>query len=180
MKKFFALLIALTMVLSLAACGKNSETPGNSPKVGKGGSGIAIGDITVDNWQQVIKDNFDLDLTLPEGWTVTKTVSLAGAHVYFSCKVDKAEADAFLESVFSELKRVASGDITGHYDNAPYNSIEEANAGGLVDAFNLPVNADGSKKIYFSFSKDTGYDDKTLEPYIEAVSIYLSQKGKWE
>ncbi len=181
MKKVWSCLLALTMAFALAACGKDSEkTSGGDVSVTKGGKGVAIEDVTVDNWQQVVKDNFGLTLTPPEGWTVTKTVSLVGVHVYFGCNADEAEVVSFLEGVFSELKRIATGGITGHYDDAPYNSIAEARAGTFpVDAFNLPVNADGSKKIHFSFGKETAYDAETGKSYIEAVSIYLSQKGDW-
>ena len=169
MKKVWSCLLVVTMAFALAACGKDSEkTSGGDVSVTKGGKGVAIEDVTVDNWQQVVKDNFGLTLTLPEGWTVTKTVSLVGVHVYFGCNADEAEVVSFLEGVFSELKRIATGGITGHYDDAPYNSIAEARAGTFpVDAFNLPVNADGSKKIHFSFGKETAYDAETGKSYIE-------------
>ena len=87
MKKVWSCLLVLTMAFALAACGKDSEkTSGGDVSVTKGGKGVAIEDVTVDNWQQVVKDNFGLTLTLPEGWTVTKTVSLVGVHVYFGWK----------------------------------------------------------------------------------------------
>lgn len=106
MKKVWSCLLVLTMAFALAACGKDSEkTSGGDVSVTKGGKGVAIEDVTVDNWQQVVKDNFGLTLTLPEGWTVTKTVSLVGVHVYFGCNADEAEVVSFLEGRFQRAEK---------------------------------------------------------------------------
>ena len=69
MKKLIALLFALVMVLSLAACGGN-DTPDPSgsgttdPGKNENPSGnVAIGDITVDNWKEVVETGFGLSLS---------------------------------------------------------------------------------------------------------------------
>lgn len=91
MKKYGRVYWSLRWPLRLPLAAKDSEkTSGGDVSVTKGGKGVAIEDVTVDNWQQVVKDNFGLTLTLPEGWTVTKTVSLVGVHVYFGCNADEA------------------------------------------------------------------------------------------
>ena len=84
MKKIITIALVLVLALSLLiACGNNgnSSPPGTSqgnndttPSNNNGG-GTAVKGITVDNWTTVVKDNYGLDLTMPDGWEVTKAYS---------------------------------------------------------------------------------------------------------
>ncbi len=88
MKKILTILLAAVMVLALAACGEKTPAPSdggtNDPGASQQGGtdtapgnsgGTEVKDITTDNWAAVVKDNFSLDLTLPEGWTVAEAYS---------------------------------------------------------------------------------------------------------
>ncbi|MDR1927464.1 MAG: hypothetical protein LBQ33_02350 [Oscillospiraceae bacterium] len=89
MKKTIALALALVLALSLlTACGSSDSTGatgGNSgtPETSQGGNdttpsnsgGTAVKDITADNWVMVVKDNYGLDLTMPNGWEVSEAYS---------------------------------------------------------------------------------------------------------
>jgi hypothetical protein len=93
MKKLHTLALALTLALSLAACGgtsnsgnggnttttppANSSTPGTSQGADttpSGNSGEIVWDRdnpvkpTADNYEQLIKEIYGLDFTLPDGW----------------------------------------------------------------------------------------------------------------
>ena len=202
MKKLLAFLLVAMMIFSLAACG-NEETPSGSDDPGtsqsgenndsQGGEstnsgGLSMDDINNDNWQKVIQDNFlGVTVNLPEGWTVSYTKSMGGVHVYFDCKTDADGVAAFLEGVFSELKKVAVGEIKyygyGVFDDITYNSIDDLkdDSGWMLDKeFNVPVDANGSKKIYISYGVERGNDETTGEWYIKQVQIYLSQNGNWD
>jgi len=180
MKKLLALLLAGLMMLSFAACGTNDNPSGNEDNPGvsqsdnKGG-GIAIEDISIDNWEQVIKDNFGLTISAPDGWTVSKASSGFGAHVTFACNTTKEEAYAFLEGIFSDLKEMAVSGIYDHYDyeKKPLDSIE---ASGYADAFHLKI--DDERGIYYNYTLDDAYNSDGSS-YIESVKIYLKQEGTW-
>ena len=202
MKKLLAILLVGLIMLSFATCGTNDNPSGNknNPSVSQSGeennnsggntnSGkLSMDDINNDNWQKVIQDNFlGVTVNLPEGWTVSYTKSMGGVHVYFDCKTDADGVAAFLEGVFSELKKVAVGEIKyygyGVFDDITYNSIDDLkdDSGWMLDKeFNVPVDANGSKKIYISYGVERGNDETTGEWYIKQVQIYLSQNGNWD
>ena len=85
MKKTFKGLMvvafAFVLLLGLTGCGEQKENNdgGNGTQGGnqqqEQQTGTAIKDVTVSNWAAVVKDNFLLDLALPEGWEVTKAYS---------------------------------------------------------------------------------------------------------
>ena len=187
MKKLLAILLAAMMLLSLAACTNNDDNPsgsennpGTSQSDNQGGTenqggGIAIEDISIDNWEQVIKDNFGLTISAPDGWTVSKASSGFGAHVTFACNTSKEDAYAFLEGIFSDLKEMAVNGIYDHYDyeKKPLDSIE---ASGYADAFHLEI--DDERGIYYNYTLDDAYNSDGSS-YIESVKIYLKQEGTW-
>jgi predicted small secreted protein len=87
MKKAITLALVFVLALSLlTACGSNdnggtgstggnNSTPSASQGVNNNGGGTAVKDITADNWTTVVKDNYGLDLTMPDGWEVTEAYS---------------------------------------------------------------------------------------------------------
>ena len=81
MKKLFALLLALVMVLSLAACGGDTGGGGSSGGSGSGGSGGSIQD-DLDDAGEALDDLDDLEEMLeflkPEGWDENNF----GAYIY--------------------------------------------------------------------------------------------------
>jgi|GEM_PF-3879821 hypothetical protein len=85
---------------------------GNS--VGTKSGGREIGDISAGNWTDVIKDNFDLELSLPSGWTVKDASSpdgKVGTKIIFTVSGDTTPA-AFGEIVFNTAKAVTKRDMT--------------------------------------------------------------------
>ncbi len=192
MKKLFAFLLAAMLVLSLAACGENTDKPsGGTDKPGtsqgdnsggnSNGGVAALENVSLDNWQTVTKEVFGVDITVPDGWTVTKVSKALKSGIYITLNpqnANEASVVDFLESVFTELKGVTTGDITGHYNDLAYTSMKDAWEKG-VDAFNMPINEtkDGYKKMYFSYSDETRYDEN-MERYWEELRVYLDLKNK--
>ncbi len=186
MKKLMAILLAGLMIFSLAACtggGGSSDDDGGIKNIGKKG-GIPIKEITTENWAQVVEDNFGLKIALPDGWEISSAKSLGGAHIDFTCNTTEDEAMTFLEGIFSDLKEMSIGGISGHYDidEKPQESIKAALEDlGNADAFNLWLDEEKSKGIHFQYSihevlnKETGELDS-----VDEIGIYLSQKGSWE
>ncbi len=88
MKKLLAILLALMMVFTLAACGDNNTTdpdkdnPGasQSGEENKGGvnndENLTLDNITDDNYEAVAKKLFGIDVDPGDGWTYVKAESL--------------------------------------------------------------------------------------------------------
>ena len=143
MKRFILIALALMMALSLAACGGNEETPSGSGTTAPGTSqqgqsgGTELEDINANNWDQVIKDNFGLELALPEGWSVSEASSpnkRNNIEIKF-VKGGNETYESFGEKIFAELQRIAEGDITHRRDTAKvYSSFDDANMDGMVSA----------------------------------------------
>ena len=128
MKKLFALLLAMMMVLSLAACGGNDtpdpsggtsqqEQPSNTSGSGNEQSGndsVAIEDISSDNWAQVLKENFGIEIALPDGWTVKEVSSPNGySNVKLFFNVGGSDTyDTFGKTLFAACKTASTkGDM---------------------------------------------------------------------
>ena len=122
MKKLFALLIALMMIFSLAACGENTDNPsgseGNNPGTSQtagqggndGGDSYAIADVSADNWEKVIEENFGIKITLPDGWTIQ---SVASPNGYSNVKIffvpgGSETYDSFGETLFAACKTAST------------------------------------------------------------------------
>lgn len=151
MKKLLALVLAGLMMLSLAACGTNDNPSSDEDNPGKNDSGLELAEITVDNWAQVVKDNFGVDLTdlaLPDGWTckdVEYGASVKYAGIYFEMDytheelTSDTEAFAFASAIFDELKSVATGDIKTSYGSG-YTSFSEIElVADMIPNIQVPV-----------------------------------------
>ena len=183
MKKLLAILLAGMMMFSLAACTGGGSGDDGGKKLGKKG-GIPIEEITTENWAQVVEDNFGLTIELPEGWEISKTTSLGGVHIDFTCKATDEEADAFFEGIFADLKAMSSYGVASHFDidEQPLESIADAREklGVTTDTFNMWFDETKSKGIHYSFDTETDYNPDTKKFEIIGVGIYLSQKGDWD
>ena len=124
MKKIAAFLLAMMMVLSLTACGENEKNPsgstqqsgGTNNKNGEsnGNNGVAIKDVSTDNWAQVLKENFGIEITLPDGWTVKEVSSPNGySNVKLFFNVGGSDTyDIFGERLFAACKTASTkGDM---------------------------------------------------------------------
>ena len=104
------------MVSALAACGDNNTDPDkDNPGVSQSGENNDGGDklntkreeavkqANKDNWQQVVKDNFGVTVTVPDGWTVDIAKYAAGGiKVTFECSSTETEALAFLDGLYDK------------------------------------------------------------------------------
>ncbi len=178
MKKLLVFLLATILMLTLTACGEQGDAPagdandpGTSQGDGSTASGTAIKDINADNWAEVVSENFGLDLTLPEGWSVKEVSSPNGASnvkLYFNVG-GEATYNTFGETLFAELKKDAVGDITKYMsESTVYATFADAAATPGIATFSAKVSEDGDKTVVINY-----YDNGTN------VEITLQRTGTW-
>ena len=193
MKKLFAFLLALMMVLSLAACGDNNTTDPDKDNPGVSQSGEnndggdklntkreeAVKQANKDNWQQVVKDNFGVTVTVPDGWTVDIAKYAAGGiKVTFECSSTETEALAFLDGLYAQLKAQAVDGVKSDYDGTVYESYSEALEKApafTVGRFDLVVDADKELGYSINFGFDEGSGDS-----VTGVDIFFELDGEWD
>ena len=193
MKKLFALLIALMMVFSLAACDlgntvdPNKDNPGVSQSGENNDSGDklntkreeAVKQANKDNWQQVVKDNFGVTVTVPDGWTVDiAKYAAGGVKVTFECSSTETEALAFLDGLYAQLKAQAVDGVKSDYDGTVYESYSEALEKApafTVGRFDLVVDADKELGYSINFGFDEGSGDS-----VTGVDIFFELDGEWD
>ena len=193
MKKLLAILLAAMMVFALAACGDNNTTdPGkDNPGVSQSGENNDGGDklntkreeavkqANKDNWQQVVKDNFGVTVTVPDGWTVDIAKYAAGGiKVTFECSSTETEALAFLDGLYAQLKAQAVDGVKSDYDGTVYESYSEALEKApafTVGRFDLVVDADKELGYSINFGFDEGSGDS-----VTGVDIFFELDGEWD
>lgn len=208
MKKNLAFALALMMAVSLAACGGKEGTktagggsgtgdtvpanarqeqpaapdaapPSKAADQGKAKKpAIPVDDITTENWKQVVKENYELTITLPDGWEIKEAESLDGAHLKFSCNATMEDTAAFFDSIFVQLKELGAVRITDHGGDKAWNSYSEANTGGYQTNFDVAMNSDWSKDLYMDFGYQEALD-KDANFYVDEVKLYLDATGDW-
>ena len=97
MKKLLAILISLSLFISLTACGgstpaenggegakPNTQTTqqGGSENSGQNGGAASadISSVSVENYAEIVKKAFGIEIVLDDGWTVTKASSPNGVN----------------------------------------------------------------------------------------------------
>ncbi len=193
MKKLFAFLLALMMVLSLAACdlGNNENPNGDNPGTSQSGENNDGGDklntkreeavkqANKDNWQQVVKDNFGVTVTVPDGWTVDiAKYAAGGVTVTFECSSTETDAIAFLDGLYAQLKAQAVDGVKSDYDGTVYESYSEALEKApafTVGRFDLVVDADKELGYSINFGFDEGSGDS-----VTGVDIFFELDGEWD
>ena len=193
MKKLLAILLAAMMLLSLAACGDNDTTDPDkdSPGVSQSGENNNGGDklntkreeavkqANKDNWQQVVKDNFGVTVTVPDGWTVDiAKYAAGGVTVTFECSSTETEALAFLDGLYAQLKAQAVDGVKSDYDGTVYESYSEALEKApafTVGRFDLVVDADKELGYSINFGFDEGSGDS-----VTGVDIFFELDGEWD
>ncbi len=193
-KKLLALLLVGMIIFSLAACGDN-ETPsgseGDNPGVSQSGENNDGGDklntkreeavkqANKDNWQQVVKDNFGVTVTVPDGWTVDiAKYAAGGVTVTFECSSTETEALAFLDGLYAQLKAQAVDGVKSDYDGTVYESYSEALEKApafTVGRFDLVVDADKELGYSINFGFDEGSGDS-----VTGVDIFFELDGEWD
>ena len=192
MKKLLTLLLAMLMVFALAACDLgNTEDPGkDNPGVSQSGENNDGGDklntkreeavkqANKDNWQQVVKDNFGVTVTVPDGWTVDiAKYAAGGVKVTFECSSTETEALAFLDGLYAQLKAQAVDGVKSDYDGTVYESYSEALEKApafTVGRFDLVVDADKELGYSINFGFDEGSGDS-----VTGVDIFFELDGEW-
>ena len=193
MKKLLALLLAAMMLLSLAACGDNNTTDPDKDNPGVSQSGEnndggdklntkreeAVKQANKDNWQQVVKDNFGVTVTVPDGWTVDiAKYAAGGVKVTFECSSTETEALAFLDGLYAQLKAQAVDGVKSDYDGTVYESYSEALEKApafTVGRFDLVVDADKELGYSINFGFDEGSGDS-----VTGVDIFFELDGEWD
>ena len=193
MKKILALLLAAMMVFALAACGDNNTTDPDKDNPGVSQSGEnndggdklntkreeAVKQANKDNWQQVVKDNFGVTVTVPDGWTVDIAKYAAGGiKVTFECSSTETEALAFLDGLYAQLKAQAVDGVKSDYDGTVYESYSEALEKApafTVGRFDLVVDADKELGYSINFGFDEGSGDS-----VTGVDIFFELDGEWD
>ena len=193
MKKLLTLLLAMLMVFSLAACGENNTTDPDKDNPGVSQSGEnndggdklntkreeAVKQANKDNWQQVVKDNFGVTVTVPDGWTVDIAKYAAGGiKVTFECSSTETEALAFLDGLYAQLKAQAVDGVKSDYDGTVYESYSEALEKApafTVGRFDLVVDADKELGYSINFGFDEGSGDS-----VTGVDIFFELDGEWD
>ena len=193
MKKILAILLAAMMVFALAACGDNNTTnpDKDSPGVSQSGENNDGGDklntkreeavkqANKDNWQQVVKDNFGVTVTVPDGWTVDiAKYAAGGVKVTFECSSTETEVLAFLDGLYAQLKAQAVDGVKSDYDGTVYESYSEALEKApafTVGRFDLVVDADKELGYSINFGFDEGSGDS-----VTGVDIFFELDGEWD
>ena len=193
MKKILAILLAAMMVFALAACGDNNTTDPDKDNPGVSQSGEnndggdklntkreeAVKQANKDNWQQVVKDNFGVTVTVPDGWTVDiAKYAAGGVKVTFECSSTETEALAFLDGLYAQLKAQAVDGVKSDYDGTVYESYSEALEKApafTVGRFDLVVDADKELGYSINFGFDEGSGDS-----VTGVDIFFELDGEWD
>ena len=193
MKKILAILLAAMMVFALAACGDNNTTDPDKDNPGISQSGEnndggdklntkreeAVKQANKDNWQQVVKDNFGVTVTVPDGWTVDIAKYAAGGiNVTFECNSTETEVLAFLDGLYAQLKAQAVDGVKSDYDGTVYESYSEALEKApafTVGRFDLVVDADKELGYSINFGFDEGSGDS-----VTGVDIFFELDGEWD
>ena len=193
MKKLLAILLAAMMVFALAACGDNNTTDPDKDNPGVSQSGEnnnggdklntkreeAVKQANKDNWQQVVKDNFGVTVTVPDGWTVDiAKYAAGGVKVTFECSSTETEALAFLDGLYDQLKAQAVDGVKSDYDGTVYESYSEALEKApafTVGRFDLVVDADKELGYSINFGFDEGSGDS-----VTGVNIFFELDGEWD
>ncbi len=193
MKKLLAILLAAMMVFALAACGDNNTTDPDKDNPGVSQSGEnndggdklntkreeAVKQANKDNWQQVVKDNFGVTVTVPDGWTVDiAKYASGGVTVTFECSSTETEALAFLDGLYAQLKAQAVDGVKSDYDGTVYESYSEALEKApafTVGRFDLVVDADKELGYSINFGFDEGSGDS-----VTGVDIFFELDGEWD
>ena len=181
------------MVFALAACGDNNTTDPDKDNPGVSQSGEnndggdklntkceeAVKQANKDNWQQVVKDNFGVTVTVPDGWTVDIAKYAAGGiKVTFECSSTETEALAFLDGLYAQLKAQAVDGVKSDYDGTVYESYSEALEKApafTVGRFDLVVDADKELGYSINFGFDEGSGDS-----VTGVDIFFELDGEWD
>ena len=194
MKKLLALLLVGMMIFSLAACGDNNSTDPNKDNPGVSQSGEnndggdkintkreeAVKQATKDNWQQVVKDNFGVDVTVPDGWTVTYAkYASGGVKIMFECSSTEADVFAFFDGMYAQLKAQAVDGVKTVYDGTVYESYseaqEKASDSTVARRFDLVVDAERELGYEFNFEWDEGSGDS-----VTGVDLFFELEGEWD
>ena len=139
---------------------------------------ISEKDITLENWHQVVKENYELDLQVPEGWEITETVSLMGSHLTFSCNTDSDTVEAWFDGIFAQLMEQGALYAVAHDTDNRFTSYTEANTDGWQTNFDFCMNAEFSKELYIDFDYDSTLDEQG-NWFVDEVGLYISADGDW-
>ncbi len=113
MKKIITLALALLMLVSLAACGTTTNTPGDDTKPNNSQStntpdsnqpannSTEIKDITTSNYVEVTKKNFGIDPSV-SGLKITKAKAQGSSQITMVFSIESGDEESFVKAFFEK------------------------------------------------------------------------------
>ena len=212
MKKLLAILISLSLFISLTACGgstpaenggegakPNTQTTqqGGSENSGQNGGAASadIGSVSVENYAEIVKKAFGIEIVLDDGWTVTKASSPNGVNNIIVTLTAPADTDgkAEIEKYFNQCinlggvwqqkidwDTLAISKGTQYTDYEEFYSTEVTDFLGLYSA--MWLYDFGGKNVQFSYAQDENIVELsftyTVLDYEIDISEWVPQEGQ--
>jgi len=165
-----ATIITIAISMALISCGKDDNTKKDDDDNKKDDS-----ELTATNWQKTIKDVYEFDLTVPEGWTFSEGKIVTANTSYdlrFTTENEFKDAYAeLLQYIFDLTEAVVPED--GNFD------VDLFDGGGKLDRFEeIPTMMGEPLPIWYfntpSYCVQISLDDA---PSTKTVQIYLFKMG---
>lgn len=194
MRKIFALSLALSLTLSLAACsagggqaapgGNNpasstdqsqQQTPDAAQNAGTAPQGADNGDLTANNWQQIITEKYDFELTVPAGWTFKQgeKQTTASYSLQFTTEAAdfKPEYEAFAQYIFDLTAAIdpAKNNHDGDFESG-YKGDKISEIPTMMGEILLPIWLFDTSKYIIQLDIMDSESTKTVQIYLVAVT----------
>ena len=188
MKKLFALLLAMMMIFSLAACGDN-ETPsgseGDKPGTSQNGdTSLTLADANENNYTDVTKAVFGLEIKPQDGWTIKKVESLntnTSLDIVFNVP-EGANGKEVMKSYFEACAALSSSIWEAKINSETYQTVKGAQFADF-DAFFEAEGSDtgtmtqgewiyefGDKDIVFTYSCRMGMVELSFVQHVYGLA----------
>jgi hypothetical protein len=178
MKKAITLALVFVLALSLlTACGSNdnggtgstttppannstTNPPSSTPPASQGGNNneTAIKDVSTSNWQAVVKDYFGVEISVPDGWSLTSATSLNEmSDVTITFTPGTATSwDSFGSTLFDKTKAVSTKQMEKATSATAVNAFADAIDWGENSSWKYFYGANDARvQVMYSVEGDT-------------------------